>query len=177
MHVIGIYLKSITIILINKDPEYYFKVLGVDRYSSQLDIKKAFRELIKQNHPDKFQNDKNTISVATKKSQLINEAYIILKHYQPPDLKKLNDYSPHYQRQGNKKLMHDIGRGDVKSSNIKSVGYDKDNNMLQIEFRNGYIYEYYNVPEEIFIDLLDAESKGRFGNRYIFYSYSYERVK
>jgi DnaJ-class molecular chaperone len=163
--------------LINKDPEYYLKILGVNRYSSKQDIKIAFRKLIKQQHPDKFQNDKNAICVANKKSQLINEAYSILKHYQPPNLKKLNDYSPHYSRQGDKKRMHDIGRVDVKSSNIKSVGYDKDNNLLQIEFRNGYIYEYFNIPKGIFIGLLDAESKGRFGNRYIFYSYYYERVK
>lgn len=34
----------------------------------------------------------------------------------------------------------------VKSSQIKSVGYDSDNWILYLEFINGIVYEYYRVP-------------------------------
>jgi len=36
-------------------------------------------------------------------------------------------------------------RKTVKSSNIKSVGYDIRNKILEIEFNNGAVYHYKDV--------------------------------
>jgi len=36
-----------------------------------------------------------------------------------------------------------------------------------VEFLNGTLYDYYNVPKEVFLDLLNATSKGQFFNQNI----------
>ena len=67
----------------------------------------------------------------------------------------------------NKTGRADITRIRVKSSNIFAIGYDKNTKILQVEFKNDAVYEYYEVPENIYVTLMNADSKGRFmGNLY-----------
>ena len=67
-------------------------------------------------------------------------------------------------------------RYSVASSNLASVGYDAATQTLEVEFLNGSIYQYYNVPENMHSQLVRAVSKGRFFNQYIRVSYPYSRV-
>ena len=53
-------------------------------------------------------------------------------------------------------------REPVESSNLKSVGYDPCTRVLEIEFKDGSVYEYDDVPCEVHSGLMDAESKGSF---------------
>lgn len=53
-------------------------------------------------------------------------------------------------------------RTPVKSSNLHSVGYDSSNQILEIEFNSGGIYQYSQVPEDIYNSLMNADSKGRY---------------
>jgi len=62
---------------------------------------------------------------------------------------------------------HAIHRHPVSSTALRSVGYDKTNEVLEIEFQNGAIYRYFNVPQRTYDDLLAAESHGRFFVRHI----------
>ena len=55
-----------------------------------------------------------------------------------------------------------MDREPVRSSNLKSVGYDPSNSILEVEFRNGRIYHYIEVPLEIYDELMKAQSKGTF---------------
>lgn len=50
----------------------------------------------------------------------------------------------------------------VKSSNIAEIGYDNDNQTLGVKFKNGSHYVYSEVPEDKHINLMNAESIGRF---------------
>jgi hypothetical protein len=65
----------------------------------------------------------------------------------------------------------------VESSNLDSVGYDDDSATLIIEFRNGYAYEYYDVPSYVFDELLMAGSKGSYANENIYKVYSQQRIR
>lgn len=56
-------------------------------------------------------------------------------------------------------------RKNVESSNIKSIGYEDE--VLEVEFLNGSIYVYYNVPEKLFESIMNADSHGRYLNEYI----------
>lgn len=62
----------------------------------------------------------------------------------------------------------------VKSSNIKSIGFDGRN--LFVEFGKGAVYVYYDVPQELYIEMLNADSKGKFLNSIIKNGYRYERI-
>lgn len=67
-------------------------------------------------------------------------------------------------------------RYTVASSNIASVGYDSATETLEVEFLNGSIYQYYNVPENMYDQLIKASSKGRFLHTYIKNAYPYSRI-
>ena len=67
-------------------------------------------------------------------------------------------------------------RSYVPSTNISSIGYDEATETLEVEFLNGSIYQYYNVPMNIYEQLMQAGSKGKFLNAYIKNAYPYSRV-
>lgn len=48
----------------------------------------------------------------------------------------------------------------VESSNIHSIYYSPDDKTMRVRFLSGAEYEYYRVPERIFIALLNADSHG-----------------
>ena len=53
-------------------------------------------------------------------------------------------------------------RTRLKSEALRSVGYDVDMRMLEIEFTSGAIYRYFDVPDRLHIGLMTAESHGEF---------------
>ncbi|MEE9614779.1 MAG: molecular chaperone DnaJ [Thermodesulfobacteriota bacterium] len=53
----------------------YYEILGVSREADDADIKRAYRKLAHQHHPDKKQGDKD----AEERFKAINEAYAVLK--------------------------------------------------------------------------------------------------
>lgn len=62
----------------------------------------------------------------------------------------------------------------VSSSNIESIGYEDE--TLQVQFLNGSIYQYFDVPEHIFIGLCDADSVGIYLAANVKGIYRYSRV-
>lgn len=61
-------------------------------------------------------------------------------------------------------------RQTVVSSHIKSIGYNSG--LLEIEFRDGSVYQYSQVPEPIYKSLMESESKGRFVRNHIVPGYN-----
>ena len=59
---------------------------------------------------------------------------------------------------------------------LKSVGYDEKEQILEVEFNHGGIYEYYDVEKDIFDDLIDADSVGRYFNNNIKDDYEYTQI-
>jgi hypothetical protein len=70
-----------------------------------------------------------------------------------------------------------MDRKRVSSSNIRSVGYDEKARTLEVEFNNGAIYQYSNVPADIFRRLLSASSPGSFFKDNVEEDYSCRRVR
>lgn len=50
----------------------------------------------------------------------------------------------------------------VNSSNLASVGYDAPSQTLEVEFNHGGIYQYYDLPEKIYTELMSADSIGSY---------------
>ena len=67
-------------------------------------------------------------------------------------------------------------RDFVSSSNIREIGYDPNSQTLEVEFTNSFVYQYYNVPQQVFDALMAASSKGQFLNSQIKNMYPYSRV-
>lgn len=68
-------------------------------------------------------------------------------------------------------------RDHVQSSNLHSVGYDPEGKTLEIEFRSGAVYQYKDVPLNIYRALMAASSKGKYFNSYIRDSYQTDKCK
>ena len=65
-------------------------------------------------------------------------------------------------------------RAKVESSNIASIGHD--GSILEVEFNSGAVYQYENVPIATYVELLQAESVGKYFNKNIKSRYNYRRV-
>lgn len=68
-------------------------------------------------------------------------------------------------------------REPVESSIIESVGYDADEEILEIEFKEGGIYRYREVPESVYRGLMSVDSHGTYHAEHIKHSYPFERVQ
>jgi hypothetical protein len=50
-------------------------------------------------------------------------------------------------------------RTTVASDNLASISYDASDAVLEIEFRNGRVYDYLGVPEDVFRGLMSLPRK------------------
>ena len=64
----------------------------------------------------------------------------------------------------------------VESSSLTKVAYDSERTILQVEFRDQTIYQYFGVPRKIYQDLRQADSKGAYFNQHIRNSFAHEKL-
>tara|TARA_R110000868_G_scaffold13347_3_gene62464 strand:- start:1338 stop:1547 length:210 start_codon:yes stop_codon:yes gene_type:complete len=67
-------------------------------------------------------------------------------------------------------------RQPVSSSNIASIGYDSTAQVLEVEFNDGAVYQYMNVPQVVYNGLMTAASHGTYLNAHIKGQYPYHRL-
>jgi hypothetical protein len=60
-----------------------------------------------------------------------------------------------------------MARVPLDSGVVLSIGYDREAFTLEIEFRNGHVYRYFDVPEAAHRLLMKASSIGGFVNAII----------
>ena len=64
----------------------------------------------------------------------------------------------------------------VSSSSIESIGYDPVTAVLQIQFVEGELYDYFMVPHSTYLGLRAATSKGRFFGEFIRNRHQFRRA-
>ena len=50
----------------------------------------------------------------------------------------------------------------VKSSRLKSVGYDYESQILEVAQKDGIIYQFSSVPANFWQEMMMAKSKGKY---------------
>ena len=65
----------------------------------------------------------------------------------------------------------------MPSSVVASMHYDATKSILRIVYVSGMIYNYLNVPEEEYLKMKAATSKGTYLNKYIKERYAFEKVE
>lgn len=68
-------------------------------------------------------------------------------------------------------------RQSVNSSSIAAIGYDEANEILEIEFLSGGIYQYFDVPMYVYEELMEADSHGKYFNAYIKENYATKEIR
>ncbi len=69
-----------------------------------------------------------------------------------------------------------MDREPVRSSSIKSVGYDPATLSLEVEFEDSTVYVYSDIRQDVRDEFIAAESKGSFFNMRIKDQYAFRRV-
>lgn len=64
----------------------------------------------------------------------------------------------------------------VESSHIQLIGYEPAEAILEIEFKGGAVYQYYDVPQYEYDNLMSAESKGTYAHQNIYKKYRQQRI-
>ncbi len=136
----------------------YRKLLGVDKTVTLSELKSLYRNFMKEFHPDKIQDNEALKLEVEEKSKRIIEAYHFLVSIAPETIEAtLTDYT-----------------NTTTNSNIADITYT--GKRLRIDFQDGTGYEYYGVPENTYVKLINADSQGRFARRHIYTSFLYRNV-
>jgi hypothetical protein len=64
----------------------------------------------------------------------------------------------------------------IQSRSLKSLGYDEEKKILEVEFHSGAVYQYTGVTKELLFKLVKAPSRGRFFNEHIREHYPTRKV-
>jgi len=78
--------------------------------------------------------------------------------------------------QGSVTTWKDIELIPVISSNVASYGYSEEQQLLIVQFLDGSIYEYYDVPKSTWMLMETAPSKGHAVWQYLRDRFPYQRV-
>lgn len=136
----------------------YRKLLEVKKDAELQELKTVYRSLMKTWHPDRFQDDAEAKLAAEEKSKTIIEAYHFLVSIAPETLNQsAGDYS-------------------TTTANSGILDFEYKSQVLKIYFSDDSVYEYFDVPKEVYRKLINADSPGRFARRHIFNNYVYRSL-
>jgi len=65
----------------------------------------------------------------------------------------------------------------MPSSVVAEIKYDNVSHTLSVVYVSGLVYDYKNVPEEIYAGMKTAFSKGTFLNKYIKGKYEFKKIE
>lgn len=132
----------------------YRALLNVTKTATLKELKTIYRNSIKECHPDKFVgSDANEQAEA--KSTAIIEAYHFLVSIAPETQEKVKE----------------AYENTIKNSGI--LDFYMENGALYISFLDGSNFEYFGVPKNTYIKMVNAESPARFARRHIYNSFLY----
>mgnify|MGYP000843976655 FL=1 len=133
------------------------KLFGITKDADLAELKIIYRNLMKEWHPDKFQEGDELKAQADIKSKEIISAYHFLVSISPE--------------------THAINKEEYLAT-IATSGIDDfiyKGQTLKVTFQNGSVYEYFGVPKNVYNKLINSSTQARFARRHIFESYTYRK--
>ena len=136
----------------------YKKLFEVENDIDLKILKKKYRNLVKEWHPDKFQ-DVEKVAEAEKVSQQIIDGYHFLVSIAPETkASNLEEYTV---------TINESGIADFQHKGL----------LLEVTFVDGSTYEYFGVNRGLFQKLVNSDKQVRFAKRNIFNSFLYRKSK
>ncbi|WP_339627284.1 KTSC domain-containing protein [uncultured Maribacter sp.] len=137
----------------------YKKLFGVEKEIELKTLKSTYRNLVKEWHPDKFQEGDEKREEAEIQSRRIIDGYHFLVSIAPETLEANNDV---YQE-----TINNSGISDYQHNGL----------VLEITFLDGSTYEYFGVTKPIFQKMINSNKLNRFAKRSIYPNYIYRKSK
>jgi curved DNA-binding protein CbpA len=132
----------------------YRTLLGVTKAATLKELKTIYRNSMKDIHPDLIADEQERLE-AEQKSIAIIEAYHFLVSVAPETAEK------------------DKAEYNKTTSTSNIADFYFENNVLYISFLDGNTFEYFGVPKQTYIKMVNAESPSRFGRRHIYNEFIY----
>jgi len=137
----------------------YRKLFNVDKETDLAQLKKTYRNLVKEWHPDKFQEGDEKANEAKDMSLKIIDAYHFLVSIAPETKEaNLEEYT---------KTINESGIENFKHKSMR----------MEITFTDGSTYEYFGVNINLFNKFLESNNQYRFARRNILTSFLYRKSK
>lgn len=137
----------------------YKKLFDVQEEITLQDLKSKYKRLVKEWHPDKFQEGDDMALEAEEKSRQIIDGYHFLVSIAPETIaQNLEEYT---------KITNELAILDFKHKGL----------LLEITFTDGSCYEYFGVNKNTYIKLCQSDKQVRFAKRNIYNSYLYRKAK
>lgn len=137
----------------------YKKLFGVEKEVELKPLKKSYRDLVKEWHPDKFQDGDPLQEKAELQSRKIIDGYHFLVSIAPETIAaNLDAYTETITKSGIEDYQH------------KGL-------LLEITFLDGNTYEYFGVTKQVYMKMINTNKLNRFAKRSIYPNYTYRKSK
>jgi preprotein translocase subunit Sec63 len=139
--------------------ERHRAILGVDDKATLSDLKKVYRKIMMEWHPDKFQESEEAKKAAEEKStKLIASYHFLVSVHAETHAATITTYTE-----------------TINEASIEDFEYKSE--ILRVVFSDGNEYEYYGVPKAIYVKLVNSDTQDRFARRHIYSNYLYRSTK
>jgi len=136
----------------------YKKLFNVEGQPTLDELKKKYRNLVKEWHPDKFQDEDEKAAKAEVMGRKVIDGYHFLVSINPAThAANLEEY--------NTTITSPIM--DWKHKGL----------LLEVTFLDGNTYEYFGVNKALYIKFSQSDKQTRFAKRSIFNSFTYRKIK
>ncbi|TXE21048.1 KTSC domain-containing protein [Psychroflexus gondwanensis] len=136
----------------------YKKLFGVETNIELKPLKKAYRNLVKEWHPDKFQAGDALQEEAEIQSRRIIDGYHFLVSIAPETIEaNAGQYT--------------------QSINSGIADFHHKGMLLEITFVDGGTYEYFGVTKPTYIKMINSNKVNRFAKRSIYPNYTFRMSK
>ena len=132
-------------------------ILGVDNKATLSDLKKVYRNIMKEWHPDKFQVEEERKAAEAKSAKLIESYHFLVSVNPETHEATITEYT-----------------ATTTDASINDFEYKSE--ILRVVFSDGNEYEYYGVPKAIYVKLVNADTPDRFARRHIYTNYLYRSL-
>jgi len=136
----------------------YKKLFKVEGAINLKELKKSYRGLVKEYHPDKFQDEVEKEEAGVKSLEIIDGYHFLVS------------ISPETKEANLEEYAVTILQSQVADYQHKSM-------RLEVTFTDGNTYEYFGVNRKLFLKFLNSKSLNNFGRRNVFNSFLYRKIK
>jgi len=136
----------------------YKKLFNIDSEIDLKELKTTYRGLIKEWHPDKYQDEEKKEECGIK-SQKIIDAFHFLVSIAPETKEAIKEEYA------------------ITTSESRIIDYKHKGLVMEISFADGTTYEYFGVDKKLFSKFINSDKQFRFAKRNIFHSLLYRKSK
>ena len=137
----------------------YKKLFGVEKEIELKALKTSYRNLVKEWHPDKFQDGDDLREEAEVNSRKIIDGYHFLVSIAPETkAANLEEFT---------ETINEAGIADFQHKGM----------VLEVSYLDGNTYEYFGVDRKMYQKMVNSDKLNRFAKRTIYPNYLYRKSK